>query len=59
MMRSRFVIGAIVPVDILAVGDRLLDPEYDIRPTVLCRKLSPWEAIAGEAWNGKAIAKSR
>lgn len=34
-----------IPADILAVGDRLLDPECDGRPTVLCKKLSRGEAI--------------
>lgn len=34
-----------IPADILATGDRLLDPECDSRPTALCKKLSRGEAI--------------
>ena len=29
-----------IPADAFITGDRLLDPDYDCRPTVLCRKLS-------------------
>lgn len=34
-----------VPADWLTAGDRLLDPEYDLRPTQLCQRLSRGEAI--------------
>ena len=44
-----------VPVDMLAVGDRLLDPDYDGRPTALCRKLSRGEAIARKELNNSRI----
>ncbi|KJH69650.1 hypothetical protein UH38_22740 [Aliterella atlantica CENA595] len=29
-----------VPADVFVVGDRLLDPAYDVRPTVLSQRLS-------------------
>lgn len=35
-----------IPAEMLAAGDRLLDAEYDGRPTALCKKLSRGEAIA-------------
>lgn len=34
-----------IPVDMLASGDRLLDPAYDREPIALCRRLSRGEAI--------------
>ena len=54
-----------IPVDMLVAGDRLLEPDYDGRPTALCRKLSRGEAmpltvkgvtIADRTANPKAIA---
>lgn len=54
-----------IPADVFIAGDRLLDPDYDGRPTVLCRKLSrgevmPWTVkgatIADKTANPKAIA---
>lgn len=45
-----------IPADMLATGDRLLDPECDGSPTVLCRKLSRGEAIANRTAKPKAIA---
>ena len=54
-----------IPVDMLTAGDRLLDPDYDGRPTALCRKLSRGEVmllavkgatIADRTANPKAIA---
>lgn len=34
-----------IPADTFAVGDRLLDPDYNGRPTALCRKLSRGEVM--------------
>lgn len=57
-----------IPVDILIVGDRLLDPDYDGSPTALCRKLSRGEiipltvngaSIVNKVVNLKAIAKGK
>lgn len=54
-----------IPAHMLAASDRLLDPDYDGRPTVLCRKLSRGEVmprtvkgatIADRTANPKAIA---
>jgi pPIWI_RE three-gene island domain Y len=53
-----------IPADVF-IGDRLLDPDYDGRPTALCRKLSRGEVmprtvkgatIADRTANPKAIA---
>lgn len=38
-----------VPANLFTADDRLLDPEYDARPTALCQKLSRGEAIAARA----------
>jgi hypothetical protein len=38
-----------VPEDWLILDERLLDPEYDGRPTQLCQKISRGEALAAEA----------
>lgn len=43
-----------MPADILASGDRLLDPEYDGRPTALCRQLSRGEMMP-PAFKGSII----
>lgn len=54
-----------IPVDMLVVGDRLLDPDYDGSPTALCLKFSRGEAMpsavkgattADKTTNSKAIA---
>jgi hypothetical protein len=54
-----------VPADMLVVGNHLLDPDYDGRPTALCRTLSRGEGmpltvkgatIANRTANPKAIA---
>ena len=54
--------------DIFIAGDRLLDPNYDGRPTALCRKLSRGEiipltvngaSIVNKVVNLKAIAKGK
>jgi hypothetical protein len=34
-----------VPADVFIAGDRLLDPDYNGRPTALCRKLSRGEVM--------------
>ncbi|WP_158260562.1 hypothetical protein [Chlorogloea sp. CCALA 695] len=44
-----------VPVDMLAVGDCLLNPDHDDRPTALCRKLSRGEVIARKELNNPRI----
>ncbi len=44
-----------IPADMLAAGDRLLDPECDGEPTALCRKLSRGEAMPRTA-KGVTIA---
>ena len=57
-----------IPADTFAVGDRLLDPDYNGRPTALCRKLSRGEiipltvngaSIVNKVVNLKAIAKGK
>lgn len=48
-----------ISVDMLVVGDRLLDPEYDGRPTALCRKLSRGEAIGQSPHYALAIQTLR
>jgi pPIWI_RE three-gene island domain Y len=62
---TEWAVNLDIPVDMLAAGDRLLDPDYDGRPTALCRKLSRGEAmpltvkgatIADRTANPKAIA---
>jgi hypothetical protein len=54
-----------VPADVCVAGDHLLDPDYDGKPTALCRKLSRGEVmprtakgatIADRIANPKAIA---
>ncbi len=54
-----------IPTDVFIAGDRLLDPDYDGKPTALCRKLSRGEVmprtakgatIADRTANPKAIA---
>ncbi len=42
--------------DVFITGDRLLDSDYDGRPTVLCRKFSRGEAIA---LSGRSRGKSK
>jgi len=37
-----------VPAELLTADARLLDPEYDSRPTELCQKLSRGEAMVAE-----------
>jgi hypothetical protein len=44
-----------VPPDMLTIGDRLLDPDYDGKPTALCRKLSRGEVMPRTA-KGATIA---
>ena len=62
---AKWAVNLDIPVDMLAVGNCLLDPEYDSRPTALCRKLSRAEVmpltvkegtIADRTANPKAIA---
>ncbi len=57
-----------IPADTLVSGDRLLDPDYDGRPTALCRKLSQGEiipltvngaSIVNKVVNLKAITKGK
>ena len=57
-----------VPADMFIAGDRLLDPDYDGRPTALCRKLSRGEiisltvngvSIVNKVVNLKTITKSK
>lgn len=38
-----------IPADVFIAGDRLLDPEYDGEPTVLCQKLSRGEVTLVES----------
>ena len=54
-----------IPADMLIVGDHLLDPDYDGKPTALCRKISRGEVmpltvkgatIADKTVNPKVIA---
>ena len=64
---SEWAVKLDIPADVFITGDRLLDPECDGRPTVLCRRLSRGEeigqssqyAIANRVVDRKAIAKSR
>lgn len=55
---SEWAVKLNIPADMLAVGDRLLDPAYNGEPTALCRKLSRGEAIADRVAKKKAIALS-
>ena len=43
---SEWCVKLEVPVDLFTTDKRLLDPEYDGRPTQLCKKLSRGEAVA-------------
>ena len=65
---SEWGVNLDIPVDMLVVGDRLLDPDYDGSPTALCRKLSRGEiipltvngaSIVNKVVNLKAIAKGK
>ena len=44
-----------VPADMLVANNPLLDPNYDDRPTALCRKLSRGEVIADRKIKPKSI----
>jgi hypothetical protein len=46
-----------VPADRLTAGDRLLDPDYDGRPTALCRKLSRGEVMPLTVKGSTIVAK--
>ena len=46
-----------IPADVFIAGDRLLDPDYDSKPTALCRKLSRGEVMPWTAKGATIVAK--